>query len=212
MNQLVPASQPQPQAQPAVPDAHAAQSLLKQALEEATQRFVAEQRASDVLAKLPQFREIAEMVGKTPAVPSWITKSGNVEATTLAVILKGAELGIAPMASLQSIYMVEGKVQLSAELMRAVMLRAGFTIQRKVHTAERCVLVVTRPGQQPEEFEWTMADAQRARLTEKDNWKKYPRAMLFARCSADAGRALAADLLAACYTADEIEEVAEHAA
>jgi len=42
----------------------------------------------------------------------------------------------------------------------------------------------------------------------KDNWRKYPQAMLSARCITSAGRALAGEVMFGCYELDEADEIA----
>ena len=54
-------------------------------------------------------------------------------------------------------------------------------------------------------MDWTLADAERAKLTGKDNWAKFPKAMLRARVSADLCRAVFPDALMGVYDPDEMQ-------
>ena len=62
----------------------------------------------------------------------------------------------------------------------------------------------------PQRCTWTIQDANRAGLG-GDNWKKYPRAMLKARCKAALARDVYPDVLAGCYEEDEGREIAQRA-
>jgi hypothetical protein len=71
--------------------------------------------------------------------------------------------------------------------MAAAIKRAGKYDYRAECTDEDCTIVFygrTMDGKMEQigTTSYTMEDAKRARLTGGDNWQKYPRAMLFARC------------------------------
>ena len=119
-------------------------------------------------------------------------------AAIAAVILTGVELGIGPMEAMRGIHVVEGKPTMSAEMMLARARRAGVRT-RWLETTDRVArLAVTVPGDaEPQVFAFTWEDAQRAGVAGKDNWKKYPSAMLRARCVSMAIRAACPEVLGA---------------
>jgi hypothetical protein len=125
----------------------------------------------------------------------------------ITIAMAGRELGLSPMTSFRSIHLIEGKITMSADLM------AGLALSRipgarldVVHTDNgRSVVEAQRPGSKPVTITFTIEDAQRAGLTGKDNWKKYPAAMLRARAIAGAARAAFPDVFLGVYTPDEIE-------
>lgn len=130
----------------------------------------------------------------------------------LAAILTGAELGLGPMQSLRSIHVVDGKPMLSADLMLALAIRGGVRPQWLESTATIARLRLTRDGFEPHEQRFTLDEAKAAGLAGKDNWRKYPSAMLRARCLSAALRAFCPDVLGAgVYVEGEIEERAPHA-
>lgn len=128
-------------------------------------------------------------------------------AAVLAAIVMGAEIGIGPMQSLRSIHVIEGKPQLSADLMLALAIRAGVRVQwlQSDDKAARCKL--TRDGFPDHTHGFTIAEAKAAGLAGRGNWSKYTASMLRARCISHALRAWSPDVLGAgVYVEGEIEE------
>ena len=123
------------------------------------------------------------------------------------IIATGAELGLSPMASLRSIHVIEGKPVLSAALIAGI-------VQRRPDLCESFALVessdtiatyeTTRRGQAPVRMSFTLEQAQRAGLAGKDNWRKYPHAMLRSRAAAELARAVYPDVVGGLYDPDEI--------
>lgn len=133
----------------------------------------------------------------------------------ISIMLAGRELGIPPMEAFSSISVIKGKPTKSPELMLKLILRMFPTtkITYKVMNNEKCEMVVTRPGQEPQEFCFSMADAKQAGLASKDNWKNYTRAMLRSRCIGEMARALFPDAISgSSYTPEEIEHLPEDGA
>jgi hypothetical protein len=113
-----------------------------------------------------------------------------------AVILTGLELGIGPMTALRGIHIVDGKPTMSAEMMLARARQAGVRT-RWVETTDKVArLAVTVQGDtEPQVMAFTWDEANRAGVTNKDNWRKYPAAMLRARCLSAAMRAFCPEAL-----------------
>ena len=123
----------------------------------------------------------------------------------LACVAMGRELGIGDMVALRSIHIIDGKATFSAELMVQLVRRAGHSIMGEV--AEGSASVKGRRADNGDEMSvtWTMAMAERAGLAAKQNWKKYPEAMLWARAVSQLCRMLFADCFAgATYTTEEL--------
>lgn len=125
----------------------------------------------------------------------------------LAVILKGRELGLPPMYSCAHIVIIQGKPTMSAEVMLAMIFKncPGTKIQYLEVTNEKCTIKASRPSGEPSTFSFSMADAKAAGLDTKENWRKYPRAMLRSRCISELARSLFPDCVAGVsYTAEEL--------
>ncbi len=126
-----------------------------------------------------------------------------------AILAAGRELGLTAMQSMRSLYFVEGKVTLSADLMVALVKKHPDCLYFRIveNTNDRCTCETKRDGEEPTRMTWAIEDASKAGLTGKDNWKKYPKAMLRARVSADLCRAVYPDALLGTYDPDELERI-----
>lgn len=128
----------------------------------------------------------------------------------LAAMIMGSEIGIGVMQSLRSIYVVEGKPTLSAELMLALAIRAGVRVQWLTTTRDLAHCKLTRPTFPDHEHRFDAQDAKDAGLWGKNVWKKYPASMLRARCISAALRAWSPDVLGSgVYVEGEIEQPRE---
>lgn len=107
----------------------------------------------------------------------------------LLVCLWGHSIGLPPVPATQNIHIIEGRPFPGAAAVQAAAQARGHRVQCVKATATECTVRALRRGDDPSwaiEVTWTMADAQRAGLTKKDNWTKYPGQMLFARAVREA--------------------------
>jgi hypothetical protein len=94
-------------------------------------------------------------------------------------------------------------------------LAAGHEIEIVESTAAKATVVGRRAGSDSTSppFTWTLDRARRARLAGKDNWVKYPEAMLLARASTDLCRAVFPDVIAGLASTEEwTDEIAPETA
>jgi hypothetical protein len=137
-------------------------------------------------------------------------KDSKNEQQAVVKILAGLELGIPPVAALQGVVLVDGKLSLSASTCAALVKRSGkYNFKSKRHTETECTLeFYEKWGDSWEvvgESTFTIQDAQRAGLASKQNWRNYPKAMLFARAVTQGSRWFCADIFSgAIYSPDEI--------
>lgn len=153
----------------------------------------------------PEAWSLAQRVAQTEFVPSALR--GRPEAV-LAAILTGHEVGIGPMQALAKIHVIEGRPSMAAELMRALVMREGHEFWIEESSGTRCTVGAKRSnGTRETRVSWTMDDAKKAGLDGRQNWRKYPRAMLLARATAELCRAVFPDLLAGIsYTSEELTD------
>jgi len=155
-------------------------------------------------------------IDETIRVGEILAKSGffdDVRSVSQAVakIIAGTELGFPPMASMTGIYIVKGRVTLSANLLAAAVKQSTkYDYRIKAHTNEVCTIAFCerQDGKLTEigESAFTVEDAQNAGLSKGDNWEKYPRNMLFARAMSNGAKWFCPDLFGSpIYTPDEFD-------
>lgn len=168
-------------------------------------RYVPPPPPSSSLDLAPQAWKLAEKIANTEMVPTALR--GRPEAV-LAVMLAGHEAGVAPMQSLQKIHIIEGRPAMAAELMRALVMQHGHELVYDETTTTSVTASGRRRGAERwTKVMWTMDDAKRGGLDGKPNWRKWPRAMLIARATAELCRMIFPDVLAGIsYTVEELSD------
>lgn len=148
--------------------------------------------------------ELARSICGTDFVPE--SMRNNVASTT-AAIMYGRELGLPPMTALGSTHMIKGRVGVSAEILRALVLEQGHEIVVRESSGGQVVMAGRRKGTTDwTVVTWTLDDARRAKLA-GDNWTKYPRQMLAARASAELCRLIFADVIHGMAATEELEGI-----
>ena len=153
-----------------------------------------------------EITDLAERLSKSTLLPK--SMQGKMP-DVLVTIMAGQEMGLAPMASLRSFHVIEGKPVLSADGMVALVLGSGKAQYfERVEESETSVTYETmRVGSKsPRRCTWTMEMAKKAALHQKDNWRCYPRQMLASRAKKELAVDVYPDVLAGCYIEDEIED------
>lgn len=175
---------------------------------------------------LPAVRTAAEVA--TTDTDSWIQVIGNVAAlaeriagtefvpknlrnsvpATAAAILYGREVGLPPMTALTQTHVIEGKPSMSAEAMRAMILAAGHDLEFVEATGGMCTMRARRRGAESwQQVSWSIDMARAAGLLGKDVWKRYPRAMLIARCTTDLSRMVFPDVIHGFRSVEEMQDI-----
>ena len=129
------------------------------------------------------------------------------EAGILSIMLLARELEIPPMQAITGgIWNIQGKVEMSARMMNMKIRQAGHKLFINMeHTG--CQIKGIRKDTQDEfTVSFTLKDAEKAGLSNRDNWKKYPREMCFARCLSIMARVLFPDVIGNCYVEGEVKE------
>lgn len=156
--------------------------------------------ASYVISQVEPLARMADLYAKGGLVPTALI--GN-SAAVFTILTAGVELGIGPATALRAIHIIEGRATLSAGIMVGLAMMAGVAFEYQQQDATACRIKWTR-GESSGVVTFTMADAKLAGLADKANWKKYPAAMLTARCQSMAARQAAPDRLAGLYAPEEL--------
>lgn len=147
--------------------------------------------------------EVLQTVATQCAQSGFYKRIGGVP-QLIAIALTARELGLPLMASINGgINIIEGRPEISARMLNALILRAGGKIQIKKLDDSGCWLVGVR-GDQIMEASFTWYDAVKAGLSGKKNWVTYRQDMLWSRAISRLSRRLWADLIGAAYVEGEI--------
>ncbi len=124
-------------------------------------------------------------------------------------VLAGQELGLGPIAAMTGIYIVKGKITLSANIIAAIIKNSNKYDYRVIELdAKHCKVEFSQGDDTIGLSEFTMEDAKLAGLlnTKGDTWQKFPRNMLFARAMSNGAKWFCADVFAGTpvYTPDEL--------
>jgi len=151
------------------------------------------------ISELEQFARMASASG--------FFSDASEAAQAMVKIAAGAELGIAPIQAMTSIHVIKGKITLSANLVAAMIKRAG--IQYRVNWSETACDIIFFEGPPSAESKigessFSMSDASQAGLLSNPTWKKFPRNMLFSRAMMNGARWYAPDVALGLYDPDEL--------
>lgn len=139
----------------------------------------------------------------------------------------GAELGLPPIASMMGIHVIEGKTAISAVMMAGLIQRSGrfrYRVTRLTDEDPKPPKTTEPAGCTIEFYEqispgvwescgvpstFTTADALKAGLLNKDNWRKWRRNMLFGRALSNGARWYCASIFqgAPVYVSEELGAV-----
>ena len=153
--------------------------------------------------------KMADVLSRSGLIPQGL----NTPEKVCVALQWGHELGLSPMVAVNNVAVINGKPTLSADIMAAVARRSpeygGIEWKELSDTCACCIIKRILPNGAVEQMEsrFTLQDAQRAGLTNKQVWKMYPRRMLKHRCLSYGLKDMFPDILAGLYTPEEMENI-----
>jgi hypothetical protein len=124
--------------------------------------------------------DLAEL-GDALLSTGWFTDVGKVAQAAIKV-LAGRELGLGPVESMRQLHIVEQRIELSADLLaQRVKLHPRYDYRVERVDEEACAIRFFQDGESIGVSVFDMGDATQAGLAGRDNWKRWPRQMLFNR-------------------------------
>lgn len=152
-------------------------------------------------------KNVAEQAFASKMYPNIKDKSGF-----MMLILSAKELGIPVCQALNGgLNIIQGKVEISARMMSALIRKAGHKISVKECTPIHCVLVGKRNDTgEVQSASFSVAEAQLAGLVKPGSgWIKWPKDMCFARALSRLARQLFSDVIGMGYVEGEISQDTE---
>jgi hypothetical protein len=130
-------------------------------------------------------------------------------------IMTGMELGLSPLNALRSICIINGNPCLWGNAKNALAIQSGnlakieYEYFGQEHTMNwGCKVTVYRKNPDMSfQAEFTMKDAEKAGLLGKNNWKNYPKKMLYNRAKQTAFNEVFAECYYNIYSSEEVEDL-----
>lgn len=125
----------------------------------------------------------------------------------IALMLVAQAEGQHPATIAQDYDIIQGKATRKTHSVLARFQQAGGKVEWHALSAEVADATFSHPQGGSLRIDWKIAQAQKAGLTGKDNWKNYPRAMLRARCIAEGVRAVYPAAIGGMMVAEEAQDM-----
>ncbi|MDP2158643.1 MAG: hypothetical protein Q8K68_13160 [Nitrospirota bacterium] len=156
--------------------------------------------APEMALTLADTLELGKVFAESGFFPGIQTK-----AQAVAKIFLGRELGLPPVTSLQQIYLVQGRLMLSGQLIASLINRSNrYRYEIVSHNETECKLQFYRDEKPAYLSAFTSQDAKRAGIDRADSgWAKYPRAMLFNRAISQGAKIVCPELLGGAETLED---------
>lgn len=169
----------------------------------AVQKSTELMKPEDFTSTWAEVKKVAAEICKSGLVPSTM----NTPEKLTVVMMSARELGIPMMMATRTLFVVDQKVAMMANVMLAKIYQSGLAESVKIAdqaSGKGCDVTMQRKGMNPHTASFTIEDAQRAGLLYKDNWKKYPAAMCESRAISKCARIVFPDVIGGLYTPEEI--------
>ena len=184
------------------------------------------------LTKLDQFQSVEEMKAWAITIldSGLLPSSINSPEEVITIVQHGKELGLTPHIALNNIHVIQGRPTMSSTMLGALLKKRGIewrwdedfdavkgedgkaqklddgTLNRRT-TIHFFWMSQSLGREMDATHSVTWAQMALAGYVTKDNWTKYPKEMLRARCMAYAVRALFPEVLSGFYTELEMNDL-----
>lgn len=147
-----------------------------------------------------------EMKGMADAIAKSKLFGMQTPEQVLALMAIAQAEGLHPAMAARDYHIIQGRPALKADAMLARFQSAGGKVEWKDYTDEKVTGIFSHPNGGSIELTWTIEQAKRIGLAGKDNWAKYPRAMLRARVVSEGIRTVFPGCVVGTYTPEEIQD------
>ncbi|MGI8881045.1 MAG: hypothetical protein ACR2KJ_11185 [Jatrophihabitans sp.] len=160
-------------------------------------------RRSDFPLDAASQLQLAKALADAGVLPAHLRKA---PANILAIGMAARALDIPTWTALQQVVPIDGKVSIQADLMRALILRAGHRFRVESAEPESATVALVRADDSEYTHRVTVTLAEiPADLRKRRAWQDYPADMLVARATAKVARRACSDVLnGMSYTPDEL--------
>lgn len=161
-----------------------------------------------------QLKEMGQVIQESGLFPDLKNK-----AQAIVKIMAGQELGLSPVESINDLYLIKGKVAISANLIaRRIKLHPSYDYEIVTETNDICEIDFFREGRTLGRASFSYAQAEAANICyewgkdgkryEKSTWRGFRATMLFARALTTGMRRYCPDVMAlTVYTPEELRDI-----
>jgi hypothetical protein len=149
--------------------------------------------------------EQVQSLAKAVAASKLFKGFDTPEKATVLMMICQAE-GCHPVQAVQRYDVIDGRPSKKSDAMLSDYMQRGGRVDWLEMTDKEVRAVFKTPDAPPLTIAWTIEMAQKAKLADKDNWKKYPRAMMRARVVSEGIRATMPSVVAGIYTPEEVQD------
>ena len=179
-----------------------------------------QKRPDSTPARAGEVRTLADFVklGQYLIQNKLVPESIDTPEKAAVIMLKGQELGMKPMSSLEHIYVVNGRAGIDTAILEKLYTQAGHKYRITEHTKDLVRGTLTLKGGEPQEHTLTMAEVvgygwdANAKGVIKWSWKAMPKLMLGYRWLTTGIRKFAKGVELDVLTGDELEDEVPEAA
>jgi len=167
-----------------------------------TEEIVKHQETAVAIPSAQNLRMLAQDLLNSGLFPNVKNVAGAI-----TIIQYGRELGIPPVASLQTMAIVNGRLCLEAKAILAIFQNHGGHIKILERSKTVARIEFSKEGQEPYTHEYSMEQAKTEKLAGKDNWLKMPETMLFWRAVATGIRLFDPGAIFGLYSREEMADL-----
>ena len=174
-------------------------------------REVAKLEPAPIVAIIPRTLDevyrLAEVIIQSKLSPEAL---GTPQAVTI-VLLKGLEIGLPPMAAMESIGVINGRACIYGDGIPALLWSKGFDIEEHYADEDDPIKMIahcriTRPNGRVYNFKYSIKDAKENQLWGTKAWKNYGKRMLRMRARGWLARDCASDVLKGMPIYEEVRD------
>lgn len=143
---------------------------------------------------------------------SGIFKDIKTAAQAVVKILAGKELGLTPIEAMNSLYIINDKIAVLTSIIASRIKKSGkydYLVNKLDNEECEITFFSLKNGESKElgKSIFTIKDAAKAGIINKDNWRSYPRNMLFSRALSNGAKWYCPDSLSSFHSVEELEDV-----
>lgn len=152
-----------------------------------------------------QMEKMAQTFIKSKALPSGIDSAEKL----IVIFQAGRDFGLSATEAINGFYFVNGKLTIWGPVALSQVTKSGFKVEWKECDEKSATVKISREDRGDITETFTIEDATKAGLNNKDIWKKYPKNMLKWKAFGNAVKFFCPEALHGFYLKEEMEGVEE---